>query len=108
MKADSLVPSLLLGLGVIGATAVSVLTPESLPWALAGPLLLAGTLVAAAAVRARMGTRAYAAPMILGGAIVAAGALLALADPAFVPAMMPILGACAAMGLLPVRERACT
>ncbi len=98
----SLVPPLLLAAGILAATAVSLRSSESFAWALAGPFVMAATVVG---FRRRAHSRRQRfATVLVSSAIFIAGAIVAVADPAGVPLMMPILGACAAMPLFP---RAC-
>jgi hypothetical protein len=108
MKRDlrSLLPALLLAAGCLGATAVAVWSSRSLVLALAGPVVLAATIIAAGAVRRRLLSRpqSYVADAIMAGAVVASGALVAVVEPSSVILMMPILSACAAMTLLPKRR----
>jgi hypothetical protein len=101
----SLVPSLLLAAGILGATAVSLWSATSLAWALAGPLALAVVVIAAKAVSNRLLSRAdsYVPAMIMAGGVFASGAMVAFGDPASMPMFMPILGACTAMVLTPRR-----
>lgn len=91
----SLLPAVLLAAGTLAATAVSVWGP----WALAGPAVMAVTVVATGAVRGRL-----AADAIMGGAVLAAGAIVAAVDPSAVVMMMPILSACAATTLIAKRR----
>lgn len=101
----SLVPSLLLAAGILGATALSLLSATSLAWALAGPLALAVVVIASKALDNRLMSRAdsYGAATIMAGGVFAGGAIVAFGDPSSVPMMMPILGACTAVVLTPRR-----
>lgn len=100
MIRNSVFPALLLAAGILAATAVSLLSSTSLAWALAGPAILMGTIVAAVAMVERaVSGRA----MILGGGVFLACAIVAFADASSVPMMMPILGACAGVALVPKR-----
>ena len=95
----SLVPPLLLAAAVLAASAVSLRSAESLSWALAGPFIIAATVVA---LRPRRGSRSqWFGTLLLASAIFLSGAMVALADPADVPLMMPILASCAAVSLFP-------
>ena len=102
----SLLPALLLAAGCLLATAVSLWSSRSLAWALAGPALLALTVVAAGALRRRIESRpqSYTADAIMGGAVIASGAMVAVVDPSHVILMMPILSACAATTLVTKRR----
>ena len=108
MKRDvrSLLPALLLAAGCLVATAVATWSSRSLALALAGPVVLAVTIVAAGAVRRRLLSQpqSYVADAIMAGAVVASGAIVAVVEPSSVILMMPILSACAAMTLLPKRR----
>ncbi len=98
-----LLPSLILALGILGATALSVRMPESSWWVLTGPLALAAATVAASVVdnRLRSTSRPYMGVALgLGAIIVVAAAIVALKDPSHVPSTIPILGAAALFGLI--------
>lgn len=88
-------PSLLAAAGVLAGTVVA----GSLSgWGVvAGPLVMAGALLAADEVGRRRGSGAARWPaLIVAASLLAAGALLAASDPARVVTMMPILGAAGA------------
>lgn len=99
-------PALLLAAGILVATAIAVSVRNQPAWALAGPLLLGGAILAARWLANRLSSRSdsYVPAMIMGAAMVAAGAMVAIVDPKLVPMLMPVLGASA----LPVLQaKAC-
>lgn len=89
-----LVRSLLLAVGIIAATLISLRTSESGWLVLAGPLVLAGSIVLASVIGHRTDPRkSLAVGLILGASVVIASAIVvALANPARVATLMPILG----------------
>ncbi len=89
-----LVRSLILVVGIITATMISLRTSESGWLVLAGPLVLACSIVLASVVGHRADSRkSLAAGLILGTSVVLASAIVVtLADPARVATLMPILG----------------
>jgi hypothetical protein len=96
-----LVPYLLLAAGILGATGISLLSSRSLAWALAGPLLLAATVVVSRVVENRLLSRSDStvSAFILAATVLVAGAVVAVSDPASVSKLLPILGACAVGGI---------
>ena len=89
-----LVRGLLLGVGIITATLISVRTSDSGWMVLAGPLVLAGSIMLASVIGHQAGSRgSLASGLILGASVVLASAIVVtLADPARVATLMPILG----------------
>jgi hypothetical protein len=87
-------PALLLAAGILLATAVSVSIRNQPEWALAGPLVLGGAIVAARFLANRLSVlkTSYVPAMIIGAAMVTAGSMVAVADPKLVPLLMPVLG----------------
>lgn len=84
-----------IALAIIVSTIVAQLVPASVPFVLAGPILMAGSLLAVAWVDHRR----FAGPqaivggaLILGAAVVLAGALSARRDPASVAQNMWLYG----------------
>ena len=85
-----LVRSLILVVGIITATMISLRTSESGWLVLAGPLVLACSIVLASVVGHRADSRkSLAAGLILGASVVLASAI---ADPPNVAMLIPILG----------------
>ncbi len=99
--------SLILAGGILAGTALSAALAGSGWWVLAGPLLLAVSLVAAYAVAqdVLVESRKYAV-LILGGSFLVAASIVALQDPAQVASLVPIMGSCGVFVLLP-GERVC-
>ena len=99
----NLLPSLILALGILGATALSVRMTESGWWVLTGPLVLAAATVTASVLSFRLRPtprRGTGVALALGAILVVAAAIVALKDPARVPDMVPILGSLAFVVLL--------
>jgi hypothetical protein len=100
-------PSLLLAVGMVGATFIAGRTAHAGWWVLAGPLLLALSVVGADVLSSRLQGRSSgpsAAALILGGALFLAGWIVALRDPSLVKALIPDLGVAAWITvLLPAR-----
>ena len=89
-----LVRGMLLGVGIIAATVLSLRTSESGWLVLTGPLVLAGSIVLASLVGYRAGSRGLLpVGLILGASVVLASAIVAQSDPADVATLIPILGA---------------
>jgi uncharacterized membrane protein SirB2 len=90
------IPSVLVAVGVIVSTAVSVATAEAGWLTLAGPGILALTMVGAWALGNRQPEASRAGlrlVLILAAAVLMASVIAALGDPAHVSTLMPILGA---------------
>jgi hypothetical protein len=98
-----LVPSLLVGAGVVGSTLVAVLAAGSGGLVLAGPLLLALAVVSADVVESRLRGKASGPSwpaLLLGGSFLWAGLIVAFRDPNLVKALLPVFGAAAWVTLL--------
>lgn len=104
-KFKSHLPALFLAAGVLGASAVSLMGSRSFAWALAGPSLLAGVVIAARMLsnRVLLRTDPYSGAVIIAGAVFVAGVMVAVVDPASVMLLMPLLGGCAASVLVAER-----
>jgi hypothetical protein len=104
-------PSLVVGAGIIVSTLVAVLAAESGWLVLAGPLLLALTVVSADLLQSRLrggSSGPSLAALLLGGAFLLAGVIVAFREPSLVPTLIPICGSAAWVTLLrPQRGKAC-
>jgi hypothetical protein len=88
-------PSLLVGAGIVAATFVAVLAAESGWLVLAGPLLLALTVVGADVLGSRLRgkpSRPSWTALFIGGSFLLAGLIVALRDPSLVKTLIPVLG----------------
>jgi uncharacterized membrane protein SirB2 len=98
-----LTPSLLVGIGIILATLVAVLTAKSGWLILAGPLVLAVAVIGADVLARRLrGASSSPSPaaVILGAAFLLAGAIVTFRDPSQVASLIPIVGVTAWVALL--------
>jgi hypothetical protein len=89
-------PSLLMGVGIIASTWVSVVAARSGGPVLAGPLLLALAIVGVDVLGSRLRggpSRPSAAALIVAGAFVLGSWIVALRDPSLVKTFIPLLGA---------------
>jgi hypothetical protein len=96
-------PSLLVGAGIVAATFVAVLATESGWLVLAGPLLLALTVVGADVLGSRLRgkpSRPSWTVLFLGGSFLLAGVIVALRDPSLVKTLIPVVGVTAWPALL--------
>jgi hypothetical protein len=88
-------PSLLVGAGIVAATFVAVLAARSGWLVLAGPLLLALTVVGADVLsswlRGKPSRPSWIA-LFIGGSFLLAGLIVALRDPSLVKTLIPIIG----------------
>jgi hypothetical protein len=94
----ALSPSLLLAVGMVGATFIAGRTAHAGWWVLSGPLLLALTVVGADVLSRRLRGRSpgpSATALILGSALFVAGWIVALRDPGLVKTLIPDLGVAA-------------
>lgn len=104
MKRFVLLPSVILGLGIIASTVLALLTSQWGWWVMTGPLLLVLAMVAASEIgRRRFGFSRRPSRLLLiqGGSLILASAIVAVADPFYVAIMLPILGSGATASLLP-------
>jgi hypothetical protein len=104
----ALAPSLLLASGILAATYISALAAESRWLVMAGPLLLALTVVVAVVLVARTQAHApgiTAMALILVSSILLAGFIVTLRDPGMVAMFLPIFGGACAPLLLSVNSR---
>jgi hypothetical protein len=88
-------PSLLVAGGIIVSTLVAVLTAESGWLVLAGPLLLALSVVGADVLASRLRGESSGpsrAALIMGGACLLSCLIVALRDPSLVKTLIPVLG----------------
>ena len=95
-------PSLVVGVGIIASTLVAVLAAESGWLVLAGPLLLALTVVSADVLHSRLKGRSSGpswAALLLGGAFLLAGMIVGR-DPSLVSTLIPTCGSAAWIILL--------
>ena len=94
-----LVPSLLVGAGIVVATLIAVRTAESGWLVLAGPLCLALSVVSADMAASRLKGESLSGPswpaLLLGGSFLLAGWIVALRDPNLVKTLIPTIGATA-------------
>jgi hypothetical protein len=91
-----LVPSLLLGVGIVAATFVATRAAESGWPVLAAPLLLALAIVGADQLDSRLrgaSTRPTTAVGLVAGAFLLAGLIVTGFDPGLVATLIPIIGA---------------
>lgn len=91
-----LVPAVLLALGVILATAVSVWAADSQWLVLTGPLVLALALLGADALTSRLRGEPFVPSwlgLVMGAVFLGASLIVALADPTRVALLIPVLGA---------------
>lgn len=92
----NLAPSLLVGLGIIVATIAAKLAAESGWWVMAGPALLALSVVGADLLDARR-RGGFSGPspaaLLLGATFLLAGFIVALRDPSLVKLLIPVIGA---------------
>jgi len=102
-------PSLVVGVGIIGATLIAVRTAESRWLVLAGPFILALVVVGADAWASRLrgkSPRASPAAWLLGGTFLLAGLIVTLRDPGLVKTLVPLMGSASWVTLLlPVENR---
>jgi hypothetical protein len=92
----ALSPSLLLAGGIIASTLLAALAAKSGWLVLAGPLLLALTVVSADVLSSRLqgeSARPSGAALILGGTFLLAGSIVAHRDPSLVKTLLPVVGA---------------
>ena len=102
-RALELGPSLLVGAGILASTCAASLAESSGWLVLAGPLLLAAVVVAAAVLDARANGRSpdvFAAALSMGISFVLAGSILALHGGRQVVEFVPIMGAAGWTSLL--------
>ena len=88
-------PTLLVGTGIVAATFVAVLAAESGWLVLAGPLLLALTVVGADVLGSRLRgkpSRPSWTALLVGGSFLLAGLIVALRDPSLVKTLIPVIG----------------
>ena len=88
-------PSLLVAAGIVAATFVAVLAAKSGWLVLAGPLLLALTVVGADVLGSRLrgkSSRPSWTALLLGGSFLLAGVIVALRDPSLVKTLIPVIG----------------
>jgi uncharacterized membrane protein SirB2 len=96
-------PSLLVGIGIVVATFVSVLAAKSGWLVLAGPLVLALTVVGADVLGSRLrgkSSRPSWTALLVAGSFLLAGVIVALRDPILVKTLVPVIGTTAWMPLL--------
>lgn len=96
-------PSLVVGTGIIVSTLVAVLTAESGWLVLAGPLLMALTVVSADVLQSRLrggSSGPSVAALLLGGAFLLAGVIVAFREPSLVATLIPVIGSSASITLL--------
>ncbi len=102
-------PSLIVGAGILVATFVAAHAGESGGWVLAGPLLLALTVVSADVLDSRLhgeSSGASAATLIVTAAFLVASLIVMSRDPNIVKTLIPIMGAAGWVALLrPQRPR---
>ncbi|HET9819058.1 MAG TPA: hypothetical protein VFP92_07845 [Rhodanobacteraceae bacterium] len=88
-------PNLLVGLGIIVATLAAKLAADSGWWVMAGPALLALSVVCADLFEARL-RRERSMPsfgaLVLAGTFVAMGVVVTLRDPGLVKLLIPVVG----------------
>ena len=100
------IPALVIALGIIGGTAVTSVTSDWMM--LSGALILAGSMVVAGLLQARLQSEnraPMAATFIMGGVVILATCILIYSNPANVPKMLPILGCCGVMLLIVPNRR---
>ena len=100
---QSLLPSIILALGILGATALSVSTKQSSWLVLIGPLMLAGAIVAAHMTEVRLYSNprtSMGVTLMIAAAFITVSVIVALRDPTRVPIIIPILGSAAAVMLV--------
>jgi hypothetical protein len=96
-------PSLLVGVGIVVSTLIAVLAAESGWLILAGPLLLALTVVSADVLGSRLRGESSGpsrAALLLGGSFLLAGVIVTLRDPSLVKTLIPVIGAASWVTLL--------
>ncbi len=101
-----ILPSLVLALGILAATGIAVLAPETGWLVLAGPLALAGSVVAASVLQHRLlpgSQTSLRVGIALGAIFFVAAVIVALRDPTQVASIIPILGGGAVVVLSPGR-----
>jgi len=101
------VPGLVIGAGILVASFVAKATEHS--FVMAGPLLLALSVLAADLLNARLlglPRRPGAAALIMGGSIMLMGLMLTLSDAHTVLTMLPVVGAVSWIALLRETPRA--
>jgi hypothetical protein len=110
----ALVPSLLVGVGIVVATLIAVWTAESGWLVLAGPLCLALSVLGADVVASRLKGESSSTPswpaLLLAGSFLLAGWIVALRDPNLVKTLILAIGvtAWAPLQMRPEsRRRAC-
>jgi hypothetical protein len=102
----ALVPSLIVGAGILVATFVGV--HASGGWVLAGPLLLTLALISADVLDSRLHGASLgpsAAALIVAVALLAASLIVMSRDPALVKTLVPIIGAAGWVPLLRPRHQ---
>ena len=88
-------PNLLVGAGIVAATFVAVLAAGSGWLVLAGPLLLALTVVGADVLSSRLrgkSSRPSWPALLLGSSFLLSGLIVALRDPILVKTLIPVIG----------------
>ena len=88
-------PSLLVAAGIVAATFVAARAAESGWLVLAGPLLLALTVVGADVLGSRLRgkpSRPSWTALFIGGSFLLAGLIVALRDPSLVKTLIPVIG----------------
>jgi hypothetical protein len=88
-------PSLVLAAGIVLGTFISALTSESGWWVMAGPVVLAGAVLATREVQRRAGsarTASFGATLLLGATYIVTGVVMTLRDPSQVPLAVASLG----------------
>lgn len=90
----SLLPSLVLGGGILASSAVAGAVPATTGWMFAGPAILAASVYLASrlAVRAGCGAGNRVTACILALVVLATAAILGARDPAKVADMLPLVG----------------
>ena len=86
-----IVPSLILALGLLGGTALTVLTQDAGAWVLSGPLLFSLAIIIAYAVL-RESLRPAAEAMVWAGAILVGAVIGAIFDPTEVGTILLLTG----------------
>src|ERR1700710_494302 len=100
-------PSLMVGVGIMASTLLAVRTARFGGWVLAGPLLLALTVVSADVLRSRLrgaSSGPSRAALILGAALLLSAVIVR--EPKLVAALLPVAGAGAWIPLSASRREA--